>query len=50
MVFTDAKFNSIFKLVAPLILPLVLFLGVRSAVLHQPNKSEVREELMNDPF
>ncbi|MBK8109074.1 MAG: hypothetical protein IPK46_01380 [Saprospiraceae bacterium] len=48
--FTDAKFNNIFKLVAPLLLPLVLFLGVRSAVLHQPNKSEVREELMNDPF
>ncbi|MBK9686898.1 MAG: hypothetical protein IPO65_03760 [Saprospiraceae bacterium] len=48
--FTESKFNNVFKLVAPLILPLVLFLGVRSAVLHQPNKSEVREELMNDPF
>ena len=47
---TDAKFNSIFKLVAPLLLPLVLFWGIRSAVLHQSNKGEVREELMNDPF
>lgn len=48
--FTDAKFNSIFKLVTPLLLPLVLFLGVRSAVLDQSNKGKVAEELMNDPF
>ena len=48
--FTDAEFNSIFKLVAPLLLPLVVFLGVRSAVLDQSNNVEVKEELMNDPF
>lgn len=48
--FTDASFKHIFKLTLPLMLPLVLFLGVRSAVLNQPNKGEVSEELMNDPF
>lgn len=48
--FTDANPKSIIKLTAPLLLPLLLFLGARSAVLHQPNKGEVAEELMNDPF
>lgn len=48
--FTHASFKHIFKLTLPLMLPLVLFLGVRSAVLNQPNKGEVSEELMNDPF
>lgn len=48
--FTYAGLTNIFKLTAPLLLPLFLFLGVRSAVLNQPNKGKVREELMNDPF
>lgn len=48
--FTNASFRNIFQCTAPLLLPLVLFLGVRSAVLNQPNKGEVSEELMNDPF
>ncbi len=48
--FTNASFRNIFQWTAPLLLPLVLFLGVRSAVLNHPNKGEVSEELMNDPF
>jgi protein O-mannosyl-transferase len=48
--FTAASTKTIFKLVVPLLLPLLFFFGVRSAVLHQPNKAEVAEELMNDPF
>lgn len=48
--FTDADPKSIVKLSAPLLLPLFLFIGVRSAVLYQPNRGEVVEELMNDPF
>ena len=27
-----------------------VFLGIRTAVLHQPNKGEIGKELMNDPF
>ncbi len=49
-VFTSANAKNIFRLVAPLFVPLILFLGVRSAVLDQPNKGIVAEELTNDPF
>lgn len=48
--FTDASPKSIVKLTAPLLLPLLLFVGARSLVLHQPNKGAIAEELMNDPF
>ena len=48
--FTDASPKSIVKLTAPLLLPLLLFVGARSLVLHQPNKGTIAEELMNDPF
>lgn len=48
--FSELSFKTIIKLTVPLLLPLVLFLGIRNAVLHQPNKGEIAEELMNDPF
>lgn len=48
--FTDASLKSIFKLTLPLIIPLLLFLGIRQAVLYQPNKAPIAEELMNNPF
>ena len=49
-VFTRASFPSIVRLSLPLVLSLVLFLGIRQAVLHQPNKQEIAKDLMNDPF
>jgi protein O-mannosyl-transferase len=48
--FTQASVKTIFKVTFPLVIPLVLFLGIRTAVLHQPNKGVVAEELMNNPF
>ena len=48
--FTQASVKTIFKLTLPLLISLVLFLGIRTAVLHQPNKGVIVEELMNDPF
>lgn len=48
--FTQASVKTILKLTWPLLIPLVLFLGIRTAVLHQPNKGVIAEELMNDPF
>lgn len=48
--FTDAGPKKIAQLTAPLLLPLLLFLGARSAVLHSSNKGAIAEELMNDPF
>lgn len=48
--FTTASAKNIFKLTLPLFVPLVLFLGIRTAVLYQPNKGAIAEELMNDPF
>lgn len=48
--FTAASAKNIFKLTLPLVVPLVLFLGIRTAVLYQPNKGAIGEELMNDPF
>ena len=49
-IFTDAGPKSIVKLTAPLLLPLLLFVGARSVILYQPNKGAIAEELMNDPF
>jgi len=48
--FTEASTRNIFRLTMPLLLPLFIFLGIRTAVLHQPNKQPIAEELMNDPF
>ncbi len=48
--FTEASTRNIFKLTMPLLLPLFIFLGIRTAVLHQPNKQTIAKELMNDPF
>ncbi len=48
--FTEASTRNIFKLTMPLLLPLFIFLSTRTAVLHQPNKQTIAEELMNDPF
>jgi tetratricopeptide (TPR) repeat protein len=48
--FTQASLKSIAKLTLPLFIPLIVFLGIRAAVLNQPEKREIAEELMNDPF
>lgn len=48
--FTQATSKDIFKLSVPFILPVALFLGIRSTVLHQPNKGEVPKDIMNDSF
>lgn len=48
--FCEANIKSITKLTVPLLMPLIFFLGIRSAVLHQPNKGKVGKELLNDPF
>jgi tetratricopeptide (TPR) repeat protein len=49
--FTEISVKSILKLTAPLVLTLFVFLGIRGAVLYQPNKEQaIAEELMNDPF
>lgn len=48
--FTQASIKSILKLSIPLFIPLVVFLGIRQAVLYQPNKGAIAEEMMNDPF
>ena len=49
--FTETSVKSIVKLTAPLVLTLFVFLGIRTAILYQPNKEQaIAEELMNDPF
>lgn len=48
--FTAANAKSIFRLTIPLVVPLLLFLGIRQAVLYEPNKTPIAEELMNNPF
>ncbi|NHM00969.1 hypothetical protein [Flavobacterium difficile] len=49
-VFTNASAKAIFKLSAPLMLPVLLFLGVRQAVLNPTDAKEIPKELLNDPF
>lgn len=49
-VFTNASAKTIFKLSAPLLLPVLLFLGVRQAVLNPTEAKVIPKELLNDPF
>lgn len=49
-VFTNASAKAIFKLSVPLLLPVLLFLGVRQAVLKPTYAKEIPKELLNDPF
>lgn len=49
-VFTNASAKAIFKLSVPLLLPVLLFLGVRQAVLKPSEAKEIPKELLNDPF
>lgn len=49
-VFTNASAKAILKLSVPLLLPVLLFLGVRQAVLNPTNTKEIPKELLNDPF
>lgn len=49
-VFTNASAKTIFKLSVPLLLPVLLFLGVRQVVLNPTEAKEIPKELLNDPF
>lgn len=49
-VVTTSNYKEILKLSLQLVVPLIIFLGIRSAVLHQEVKSKIGKELMNDPF
>ncbi len=49
-VFTNATAKTIFKLSVPLLLPVLLFLGIRQAVLNPTDAKEIPKELLNDPF
>ena len=49
-VFTNASAKAILKLSVPLLLPVILFLGVRQAVLNPTDAKEIPKELLNDPF
>ena len=49
-VFTNASAKAIFKLSVPLLLPVLLFLGVRQVVLNPTEAKEIPKELLNDPF
>lgn len=49
-VFTNASAKAIFKLSVPLLLPVLLFLGIRQAVLNPTEAKEIPKELLNDPF
>lgn len=49
-VFTNGSAKTIFKSSIPLLLPVLLFLGVRQAVLNPTEAKEIPKELLNDPF
>ena len=49
-VFTNVSAKAIFKSSIPLLLPVLLFLGVRQAVLQPSEAKEIPKELLNDPF
>ncbi len=48
--FRSVSASTIAKLSLPLAIALLLFLGLRTAVLYQPAKGAIAEEVMNDPF
>jgi protein O-mannosyl-transferase len=49
-VFTEASGKTIFKLSAPLLLSILIFLGVRQSVLPDSEATKAPKELLNDPF